>query len=129
MILISLILATSPSTTLNVKLTLLRSIGVKVVVTSTAYILRAAYCCLRARSALSANALSKGCPSDKPISRNDLISASLSNSLVPENSTLAMVGRSSTITINTPSLASIRTSLNKPKANRERMASEPFPSS
>jgi len=118
---ISLILAGSPSVTVNVKLTRLRSIGVTVVTTCAAYRLRLMYWRLSSCSARSNWALSKGRPSAKPMSRSDLTSTSLSNSLVPTNSTLATVGRSSTTTTSTSPLTSMRTSLNKPSAKSARI--------
>ena len=121
-ILMSLILAVSPSTTAKLRLTRLRSIGVTVVTTSVAYMLLLMYWRLSSCSARSTRALSKGRPSASPVSRSAFFSTSLSNSRVPVKSTSATVGRSSTMTTNTPLLASIRTSLNKPRLNKARMA-------
>ncbi|MNS89448.1 hypothetical protein D3C72_1234620 [compost metagenome] len=125
---ISLILAASPSVTVNVRLTRLRSIGVTVVTTSAAYMLLLMYWRLSSCSARSVKALSYGRPSVRPTSRMAFFIASLSNSLVPRKSTFAIVGRSSTTTTRTLPLASRRTSLKRPSANSERMAAEPFSS-
>src|SRR3954470_2752165 len=62
------------------------------------------------------------------MSRNAFLSVSLSNSLVPTKSTSATVGRSSTTTISTSPWVSRRTSLNRPNANRARIAAEPLSS-
>ena len=125
---ISLILALSPSVTLKDKLTRLRSIGVTVMMISAPYKLRLMYCRLSSCSALSANALSNGKPSARPISRSAFFNNSLSNSLAPTKFTSATVGRSSTITTSTSPLTSRRTSLNKPKPNSARIALAPFSS-
>ena len=124
----SLILAGSPSVTENVRFTRLRSMGVTVVTTSAPYRLRLMYWRLSSCSARSASALSKGRPSANPTSRMAFCKASLSNSLVPTNSTLAMVGRSSTTTTSTLPFASRRTSLKSPNANKARIAAAPLSS-
>src|SRR5205085_2496366 len=79
-------------------------------------------------SARSASAWSYGRPSVRPMSRSAFFSVSLSNSRVPEKSTSATVGRSSTTTISTSPWVSSRTSLNRPNANRARIAAEPLSS-
>src|SRR6185369_647451 len=79
-------------------------------------------------SARSARLWSYGRPSVRPISRSAFFSASLSNSLVPTKSTSATVGRSSTMTTRTSPLTSSRTSLNRPRPNRARIAADPFSS-
>ena len=124
----SLIFATSPSTTLKLRLTRLRSAGVTVVTTWAAYMLRLMYCRLSSCSARSASALSYGRPSARPTSRSALRRTSASNSLMPEKLTSATVGRSSTMTISTSPLICRRTSVNRPRANSERMAVEPLSS-
>ena len=124
MILMSLILAVSPSLTAKLRSTRLRSMGVTVVTTSAAYMLRLMYWRLSSCSALSAMALSKGRPSAKPMSLSALISTSLSNSLVPVKVTDATVGRSATTTMRIFPLTSIRTSLKSPSANKDRMELE-----
>ena len=125
---ISLILAKSPSITVNDRFTRLRSAGVMVVMISAPYKLRLTYWRFNSCSARSAKALSKGRPSANPISRKALRKTSLSNSLVPMKSTCAILGRSSTINTNTLPLTSMRTSLKRPKANKLRMADAPFSS-
>ncbi|MNT05242.1 hypothetical protein D3C72_1398550 [compost metagenome] len=117
--------ADSPSVTVNVRFTRLRSMGVTVVTTFALYRLRLTYWRLSSCSARSARALSYGRPSARPISRSAFCSAALSNSLAPTKSTSAMVGRSSTITTSTLPLTSMRTSLNNPRSNSARIAAEP----
>ena len=122
---ISEILAGSPSVTLKVKFTRLRSIGVTVVTTSAPYKLLLMYWRLSSCSARSSNALSKGRPSLKPTSLRALRRTSLSNSLMPSNSNSAINGRSSTTKTTTSAETSMRTSLNKPKPNNERILAVP----
>ena len=125
---ISPIFAGSPSVTVKLTLTRLRSIGVTVVVTSAPYRLRVRYWRLSSCSARSARALSKGLPSPMPTSFNDLLSASVSNSFKPMKLTLAMIGRSSMITTAEAPSILMRTSLNKPVANKARNAAAPLSS-
>ena len=66
--------------------------------------------------------------SPSPISFNALVSVSLSNSLVPENSTAPIAGRSSTVTTSTSPSASTLTSLKKPVAYSDLMAAAPLSS-
>ena len=122
------ILATSPSTTEKVTLMRFFSTGVMVVTTSAPYRLRVRYWRLSSCSARSAWARSNGKPSPMPTSRKALTRTSLSNSLVPVNSTLAITGRSSTTTTTTPPSIWMRTSLNRPVPNRARRPAAPLSS-
>ena len=63
-----------------------------------------------------------------PISLSALVRVSLSNSLMPVNSTAEIAGRSSTITTSTLPSVSTRTSLKKPVAYSALIASLPFSS-
>ena len=125
---ISRIFAGSPSVTVKVTLTRLRSCGVTVVTTSAPYRLRVRYWRLSSCSARSASALSNGRPSPMPKSFSDLTRASFSNSFMPTKSMLAMTARSSTMTTATPLSMSMRTSLKRPVANSARSAAAPFSS-
>ena len=64
-----------------------------------------------------------------PISFSAFFSVSVSNSLLPEISTLLIVGRSWTTTSSTPSSTSSRTSRKNPVANSALTASAAFSSS
>jgi hypothetical protein len=125
---ISLMRAASPSLTVKVTLTRLRSSGVIVVTTSAPYRLRDRYWRLISCSARSISARSKGRPSPMPPSRSDFSSGSLSNSFSPAKVMVAMIERSSTMIVATSPSTSMRTSLKRPVAKRARRAAAPFSS-
>ncbi len=108
--------ATSPSVTVMLMATRLRSSGVTVVCTSVAYRPRDRYWRFISCSALSSSARSKMRPSAMPSSRSAFFTLSGSNSFMPTKSICAIAGRSCTNTTSTSLSTSRRTSWKKPVA-------------